>query len=157
MTPAGRPSMATAMGVAPLSASRSLADWRRCRLRPGGWAVPTSSPRPSTKPVTPLAGWRLEADDGSQRQPAAFAWALGTGWAGPSLRGPGDAGTHGDPREHVEVAGPQRGPAALQRRPAGAQNERRRQAQLDPVQALPSKPGYEPPRWEPMCKSTVAG
>ena len=40
---------------------------------------------------------------------------------------PGHAGAHGDQREHVEVAGHERLPAAHEERPAGPEHDRRRQ------------------------------
>jgi hypothetical protein len=49
---------------------------------------------------------------------------------------PGDAGAHGDQREHVEVARLERLPAAHEERPAGPQHDRRGQRELQPVREL---------------------
>lgn len=49
---------------------------------------------------------------------------------------PGHARTHGDEREHVEVARNQRLPAAHEERPASPQHDRRREQHLDPVRGL---------------------
>ena len=48
---------------------------------------------------------------------------------------PGDAGAERDQREHVEVAGDQRLPAALEERPARPQHDRRGEHQLHPVRS----------------------
>ena len=53
---------------------------------------------------------------------------------------PRHAGAHGDQREHVEIAGLERGPGALEERPAGPQHDRCRQHELNPVRCLLAEP-----------------
>ena len=48
--------------------------------------------------------------------------------------GPGDARAHGDQREHIEIAVPERRPCPLEKWPAGPQHDRRRENELNPVQ-----------------------
>ena len=51
----------------------------------------------------------------------------------------GDAGAHGDQREHVEIARDQRLRAAHEERPAGPQHHRRGEGELDPVGRRPAQ------------------
>ena len=56
---------------------------------------------------------------------------------------PRHAGAHGDEREHVEIAGLERGPGALEERPPGPQHDGRRQQELNPVRCLLAEPLME--------------
>lgn len=56
---------------------------------------------------------------------------------------PGDAGADGDQRKHVEVAGCERMPAPHEKRPAGPENDRSRQRQLDDVIDIWGQPNAE--------------
>ena len=52
---------------------------------------------------------------------------------------PGDASAHGDQREHVEIAGLQRLPAAHEERPSRPQHHGRGERELEPVRELLAK------------------
>ena len=56
---------------------------------------------------------------------------------------PSDAGADGDEREHVEVAGNERMPAPHEKRPAGPENDRSRQRQLEDVIDIWGQPNAE--------------
>ena len=56
---------------------------------------------------------------------------------------PRHAGAHGDQREHVEIAGLERGPGPLEERPPGPQHDRCRQHELYPVRCLLAEPLME--------------
>ena len=86
---------------------------------------------------------RFEIDRDGTVSPAHGRWKHVRRYGADDAVDPGHACAHGNEREHIEVACPERGPATLEEWPPCPQNDRRCESELNPVGLLLTEPLVE--------------